>query len=163
LFVPPLRPSFSRYEIQYDDLEAEIADADMLIGWVLPDGILAKAKVLKAIIWCHVRCDELDFHTLKAKKVVVANIGPANAIAVAEHAMSLLLASAKRIVVKHQAVLDAHWEPPGGRPEYAGGMLQNKTVLVVGLGSIGSAVAKRCAAFDMEVIGVRRHADKGHS
>jgi phosphoglycerate dehydrogenase-like enzyme len=162
LFVPPPRPSFSRYEVQHEDLAVEIADADILIGWVLPEGILAKAERLKAIIWCHAGCDELDFPTLKKKNVIVANIGPANAIAVAEHAMALLLASAKRIVVKHQAVLDAHWEPPGGRPEYAGSMLQGKTVLVIGLGSIGSAIAKRCAGFEMKVIGVRRHADRGH-
>jgi len=162
VFVPPLRPSFSRYEVRHEDIADEVANADVLIGWVLPEGILAKANNLKALVWCHAGCDELDLPTLKAKKVVVANIGPANAIAVAEHAMALLLSSAKRIVVKHQAVLDSHWEPPGGRPEYAGAMLQGKTVVVVGLGSIGSAIAKRCAGFEMKVIGVRRHADRAH-
>jgi phosphoglycerate dehydrogenase-like enzyme len=162
LFAPPFRPSFSRYEVDHDDIASEIADADMLIGWVLPEGILAKAKALKAIIWCHAGCDELDLATLKARGIVVANTGRANAVAVAEHAMALLLAIAKRIVVKHQAVLDSHWEPTGGRPEYAGAMLQHKTLLVIGLGAIGTAVAKRAVAFDMEVIGVRRHPEKGH-
>lgn len=161
LFSPPARPHLSRYEVSYAELATEVADANALVGWVVPDRIFERASVLKALVWCHAGCDELDLSMLKARGVQVANIRGANSIAVAEHAMALLLASAKRLIVKHQAVLDAHWEPPHGRPEYEGVLLKGKTVLIVGLGAIGNAIAKRAAAFDMKVIGVRRHPEKG--
>ena len=162
LFAPLTRPHLSRFEVRFDDLAHEVVDADVMIGWAVPEGIFPLAKALKALVWCHAGCDELDMPMLKSRGVQVASIRGANSVAVAEHAMALLLAVAKRIVLKHQAVLDAHWEPPGGRPEYEGALLQNKTLLVVGLGAIGTAIAKRAAAFDMKVIGIRRHPEKGH-
>lgn len=161
VFAPPVRAHLSRYEVQYEDLAGQVEDADALVGWVVPEGIFQRALVMKALVWCHAGCDELDLPMLKARGIEVANIRGTNSVAVAEHAMALLLASAKRLIVKHQAVLDAHWEPPHGRPEYEGVLLQGKTLLVIGLGAIGKAIAKRAAAFDMKVIGLRRHPEKG--
>ena len=162
LFAPPERPHLSRLEVTYEDVVEEIKDAEVIMGWVVPEGIFDAAAKLKALIWLHAGCDELDYDMLKARGIQVANVRGANGISVTEHAMALLLAVAKRLIVKHQAVLDAHWEPQDSlRPEYAGILLEGKTLAVIGLGNIGTAVAKRAKAFDMRVLGLRRHPQRG--
>jgi phosphoglycerate dehydrogenase-like enzyme len=162
VFAPKSRPNLSRLECSLRDLGDELADADAIMGWVMPAGGFRRAKSLKALIWLHAGCDELDFAMLKQRGIEVANVRGANAISVAEQALALLLAVAKRIVVNHNSVLQAHWEPQDRlRPEHRGMMLEGKTLAVIGLGSIGTAIAKRARGFDMRVIGIRRHPEKG--
>ena len=73
-----------------------------------------------------------------------------------------MLAVATRIVVNHNSVLQAHWEPQDRlRPEHRGMMLEGKTLAVIGLGGIGTVIAKRARAFDMRIVGIRRHPQKG--
>jgi phosphoglycerate dehydrogenase-like enzyme len=162
VFVPKSRPNLSRLECSLRDLGDELANADAVMGWVMPAGGFDRAKSLKALIWLHAGCDELDFAMLRQRGVQVANVRGANAISVAEQAMALMLAVAKRIVVNHNSVLAAHREPQDRlRPEHRGMMLEGKTLAVIGLGNIGTAIAKRARAFDMRVIGIRRHPQKG--
>jgi phosphoglycerate dehydrogenase-like enzyme len=162
VFAPKSRPNLSRLECSLRDLGDELADADAVMGWVMPAGGFGRARSLKALIWLHAGCDELDFAMLRQRGVQVANVRGANAISVAEQAMALMLAVAKRIVVNHNSVLVAHWEPQDRlRPEHRGMMLEGKTLAVIGLGNIGTAIAKRGRAFDMRVIGIRRHPQKG--
>jgi phosphoglycerate dehydrogenase-like enzyme len=162
VFAPPERPHLSRFETTYDDLASEAADADVLMGWVLPPGLLDVAGRLRALVWLHAGCDELDLAALKRRGIQVANVRGANAIAVAEHAMALLLGLAKRLLLKHQAVLEARWNP-GADQWQSAILLEGKTLLVVGLGQIGVAVARRAKAFDMRVLAVRRHPERGGS
>jgi phosphoglycerate dehydrogenase-like enzyme len=161
LFVPPVRPYLARLEVTRQDIAHEVGDADVFMGWAVPKGVLEAAKALKALIWLNTGCDNLDVRMLKSRGIQVANVRGANASAVSEHAMALLLCLAKRLVVKHQAVLDAHWEPDGGGPEFGAILLEGQTLAIIGLGLVGTAVAKRAKAFDMRVLGVRRHPDRG--
>lgn len=162
VFAPKNRPTLSRLECTLRDLADQLPDADAVMGWVMPKGGFDRAKKLQALVWLHAGCDELDFAMLKQRGIQVANIRGANATSVAEQAMALMLAVAKRVIVNHQSVLEAHWEPQDRlRPEYRGMMLEGKTLAIIGLGSIGVAVAKRARGFDMRVIGLRRHPEKG--
>lgn len=161
VLAPKPRRVLSRHEVEYDDVARLAAAADVIIGWVVPPGIWERAKKLKALIWLHAGCDELDFAMLKRRRIQVANVRGANAIPVAEHGMALLLGIAKRVIHKHQAVLDSHWEPPGGVPWHHGVTLAGKTIAVLGLGQVGGAIAKRAKAFDMRVLGMRRHPERG--
>jgi len=158
--APPARPSLSRYEVSYPEVAAEARDAEVIMGWVLPQGVLEEAAALKALIWLHAGCDELDFALLKRRQVQVANVRGANGIAVAEQAMALMLALAKRVVSNHQRVQESRWQP-FWNPDSRGAMLSGKTLAVIGLGQIGTAVARRCQAFDMRVLGVRRNPERG--
>jgi phosphoglycerate dehydrogenase-like enzyme len=162
VFAPAERPHLSRFETTYEDLAPQAAEADAMMGWVLPPGVLDEAGRLRALVWLHAGCDELDFAALKKRGIQVANARGANAIAVAEHAMALLLGLAKRLLLKHQAVLEARWTP-GWDSRYSGVLLEGKTLVVVGLGEIGCAVAKRAKGFDMRVLAVRRHPERGGS
>ena len=151
-----IAPTLSRFDATYSSLADDARDADAIMGWVLPPGILEIARELKLIAWLHAGCDELDFPTLKKRGIRVTNLRGANSTAVAEHAMALLLGCAKRLAMKHRAVVEGT-----ALPLYQDGvqglMLEGRTLLVVGLGQIGTGIAKRAKAFDMKVIGIRRN------
>jgi len=153
-------PTLSRFDATYASVVDHARDADVIMGWVLPPGIMEIARELKLIVWLHAGCDELDFQTLKRRRIRVANLRGANSTAVVEHAMALLLGCAKRLVMKHRAVVEGT-----AFPLYQDGvqglMLEGRTLLVVGLGQIGSGIAKRAKAFDMKVIAIRRHPENG--
>jgi phosphoglycerate dehydrogenase-like enzyme len=99
-------PTLSRFDATYASLANEVRDADAIMGWVLPPGILEIAHQLKLISWLHAGCDELDFATLRRRGIRVTNLRGANSTAVVEHAMALLLGCAKRLVMKHRAVVE---------------------------------------------------------
>jgi len=157
---PRPEPHLSRFDLTLDSIAESIVDADAIVGWVIPEGALDLAKKLKLICWMHAGCDELDMKRLKSMGVQVTNLRGANSIAVAEHAMAIILGLAKRLVTKHQAVVAAQQSPlyeDGSRSA----MLHGRTLGIIGLGQIGSNIAKRAKAFDMKVLGVRLHPERG--
>ncbi|MGH7418381.1 MAG: 2-hydroxyacid dehydrogenase, partial [Candidatus Rokuibacteriota bacterium] len=83
-------------------------------------------------------------------KVPVSNNGGANAIAVAEHTLMLILAVLKRVVRFHNDVVAGKWRV-GGFDDQRVHELSRRTLGIVGLGNIGKKVARRAAAFDMTV------------
>jgi phosphoglycerate dehydrogenase-like enzyme len=94
--------------------------------------------------------DHVDVEAARKAGVPVANNGGANAIAVAEHTMMLMLAVLKRLVRLHNDVVAGKWRAP----DFAGARileLAGKRLGIVGLGNIGKKVARRAAAFDMDV------------
>jgi phosphoglycerate dehydrogenase-like enzyme len=80
----------------------------------------------------------------------VSNNGGANAIAVAEHTLMLMLAVLKRVVRFHNDVIAGNWRAADS-PETRVYELAGRTLGIVGLGNIGKKVARRAAAFDMRV------------
>jgi glyoxylate reductase/D-3-phosphoglycerate dehydrogenase len=82
--------------------------------------------------------------------VPVSNNGGANAIAVAEHTLMLMLAVLKRVVRFHNDVIAGNWRAADS-PETRVYELAGRTLGIVGLGNIGKKVARRAAAFDMRV------------
>jgi phosphoglycerate dehydrogenase-like enzyme len=94
--------------------------------------------------------DRVDIEAARKAGVPVANNGGANAIAVAEHTLMLMLAVLKRVVRFHNDVVAGKWRA-GDSPETRVYELAGKTLGIVGLGNIGKKVARRAAAFDMRV------------
>jgi phosphoglycerate dehydrogenase-like enzyme len=76
---------------------------------------------------------------------------------IAEHVLALMLAQTRHLAKHIRDDAQRRWER---EPAY--GELFGATVCVVGLGDLGTAVAERCAALGMNVIGVRHDASKGH-
>src|SRR2546426_4854113 len=94
--------------------------------------------------------DRVDIEAARKAAVPVATNGGANAIAVSEHTILLMLAVYKRLVRYHNDVVAGKWRSPNlaeGRVYE----LSGKTLGIVGLGNIGKKVARRAAAFDMSV------------
>ena len=94
--------------------------------------------------------DRVDAEAARKAGVPVANNGGANAVAVAEHTLMLMLAVLKRLVRLHNDVVAGRWRAsdPGDARVYE---LAGKTLGIVGLGNIGKKVARRAAAFGMDV------------
>lgn len=95
--------------------------------------------------------DEIDVNLSAEHGIPVATNGGANAVAVAEHAILLILAALKKMSSLTRAVLDGDWPIPN---TYSAGIfeLRGKTLGLVGLGQIGKRVAALAQAFGADVI-----------
>src|SRR5512141_1200556 len=114
------------------------------------DGIdasaLQKADRLKVIARYGVGVDNVDLCVAKEKGIVVTNTPGANSVSVAELALGLMLALARRIPEAVQEVHQGTW------PRYAGLSLEGKTVGILGLGAIGKQLARRLTGFDCRIL-----------
>lgn len=129
-----------------------LRDADALIvrsRTKVTRDLLDLAPRLKVVGRAGVGVDNIDVDAATERGVLVLNAPNGNTIAAAEHAFALLLALARRIPEAHASVKAGRWE----RQRFIGFELMGKTLGVVGLGRIGSEVAKRARAFGMEVLG----------
>ncbi len=94
--------------------------------------------------------DHVDVEAARKAGVPVSNNGGANAIAVAEHTIMLMLAVEKQLVRFHNDVAAGKWR--AGKPDETRVYeLAGRTLGIVGLGNIGKKVARRAAAFDMKI------------
>ena len=94
--------------------------------------------------------DRVDIEAARKAKVPVSNNGGANAIAVSEHTVLLMLAVLKRLVRFHNDIVAGKWRV-GNQVDGAVYELSSKLVGIVGLGNIGKKVARRVQAFDARV------------
>jgi phosphoglycerate dehydrogenase-like enzyme len=113
---------------------------------------IAAAPELKLVQCASHGYDYVDVAAARQRGVTVCTIGSSGAEAqnVAEQTFALLLALAKRLIPAHNALVEADWALPrlqSGLTELSG-----KTLGIVGLGQIGQQVARRAAAFDMNVV-----------
>lgn len=133
------------------ELARALPDADGVV-MVMEQPALS-AKLVELAPRLRVACrfgagyDNLDLAALTRRGIPLATTGSANADAVAEHALYLMLALAKRGPALDRAVKGGAW--PRG---FGGVELRDRTCLVVGYGRIGRAIARRGAAFDMNVV-----------
>ncbi|WP_432562912.1 NAD(P)-dependent oxidoreductase [Kineococcus sp. SYSU DK003] len=94
--------------------------------------------------------DAIDVEAATAAGVWVANMPGLNAPHVAEHALALLLALAKRLPEAADGFAPGRWGSPGARS------LRGSRAVVVGTGAVGGATARLLAAFGVDLVGVRR-------
>jgi D-3-phosphoglycerate dehydrogenase len=92
--------------------------------------------------------DNIDVDAATERGVIVMNTPGSNTIAVAEHTIALLLAQARNVPQAHGALKNGQWE----KSRFAGIEVYNKTLGIVGLGRIGSEVARRALGLGMKVI-----------
>lgn len=110
--------------------------------------VIAAGKRLKVIARAGVGVDNVDLEAATRSGIVVCNAPQSNIISAAEHTVAMLLAVARNIPQAHGALIEGRWE----RSRWTGTEIFGKTVGVLGLGRIGSLVAKRCQGFGMDVI-----------
>jgi D-3-phosphoglycerate dehydrogenase len=133
-------------------LEAELADADALVvrSAVQVDAkMLQSAPKLRAIGRAGVGVDNIDIDAATHSGIVVMNTPGANAVAVAELALGLMISMARSIPRANSSMHAAKWE----KKSLQGSELRGKTLGIVGLGRIGLEVARRARSFGMELIG----------
>jgi phosphoglycerate dehydrogenase-like enzyme len=133
-------------------LEA-LQDADYFMGFArgqMGAEFYRAAPKLKLIQLISAGYDRVDVEAARQARVPVANNGGANSVAVAEHAMMLILAVYKKLAWHHNNVVNSQWRI-GNFDEARTYELAGKTLGIVGLGTIGKKVARRAKAFDMHV------------
>jgi phosphoglycerate dehydrogenase-like enzyme len=128
------------------------ADAEFYLGLARRMGgeFFRSAPKLRLVQLLSAGYDHVDVEAARKAGVPVSNNGGANAIAVAEHTLMLILAVLKRLVRFHNDVVAGRWrvaDPADARV----GELAGRTVGLIGLGNIGKKVARRLVACDARV------------
>ena len=141
-----------------DDLAARIRSEGISILVLEADFVFeetfADAPGLKFVGICRASTTQVDVDAATAHGVVVVNTPGRNARAVAEHAMGLIFALARRIPTAHHYVTSGKWRHPvGGYVDLRGIELAGRTLGIVGMGAIGSRLAEVGRALGMSVLG----------
>ncbi|WP_041597940.1 phosphoglycerate dehydrogenase [Granulicella tundricola] len=132
-------------------LKAELADADALIvrSAVQADAeLLESAPKLRVIGRAGVGVDNIDTAAATHRGIVVMNTPGANAVAVAELTLGLMISMGRSIPRANKTMHEGVWD----KKSLQGSELRGKTLGIVGLGRIGLEVARRAAAFGMDLI-----------
>jgi D-3-phosphoglycerate dehydrogenase len=112
------------------------------------EAVLQAADQLKVVGRAGAGVDNIEVGVASKRGVVVMNTPGANTIATAEHTLAMLLAMCRHIPQAQASLKAGRWE----RSSFIGSQLYRKTIGIIGMGRIGSRVAQRCQAFNMEVI-----------
>ena len=137
--------------IKYIDLEKKIASQKLLIlrsGIKIDKNIINKAKKLKYIIRAGSGLDNIDVTTAIKNNIKVFNLPNLNAVSVAEFAFGLIISAARNIVKADKELRKNIWN----KPSHYGFQLKDKTLGIIGLGNIGTNIAKIAKGFSMNVI-----------
>lgn len=165
-FADRLRHDFPQMDVvhlaDYKRVDAEIPDTEIALTWSVRPEQIKSAKKLR---WIHspaAAVHQLIFPELVNSDIIVTNAREVHGPVVAEHVIALIFALAKkipgsvRLQDKHVWGQQILWDEQPGVREIAGA-----TLGLIGLGSIGRAVAKSAKALGMRVIAAREHPEKG--
>jgi phosphoglycerate dehydrogenase-like enzyme len=158
--VERLRQRFPHISFIYattpEQRAAGLKEADAAYTWILNAEELAAAPELRWVHTSAVAVETLCLRELFARRVVVSNTRGVQAIPIAEHVLAVLLALAKQIpfVLENQA--HSRWAQNEFVGERLPWLLDGRTLGLIGVGTIGSEVAKRARAFGMRVIAMRK-------
>jgi D-3-phosphoglycerate dehydrogenase len=110
--------------------------------------VIDAAPALRVVGRAGVGVDNVDVEAATQRGIVVMNTPGGNTISTAELTFSMLMALARKIPQAHLSMKEGKWN----RKEFQGTELYNKTLGILGMGRIGSEVAKRALAFGMKVV-----------
>ena len=110
--------------------------------------VIAAGKKLQVIARAGVGVDNIDLEAATGGGIAVVNAPAGNTIAAAEHTMALILATARNVPQAHDSLKQGRWE----RSTFMGIEVRNKTLGIIGLGRVGSEVARRARSFSMRPI-----------
>jgi phosphoglycerate dehydrogenase-like enzyme len=140
------------------DLDGRIGEANVLvISGLWHDGLLTKATRLRYIQSIGAGVDQFPRAELAERGIRLASAQGVNVRAVSEHAMALVLAMARKLPQACRNQANKVWRGMIGDATHREDELGGKTLLIVGLGGIGGRLAQLARAFDMRVIGIRKH------
>jgi D-3-phosphoglycerate dehydrogenase len=114
---------------------------------VTPEVIKA-GKQLQVIARAGIGVDNIDLDAATNMGIAVVNAPTGNTIAAAEHTLALMLALARNLPQAHQSLKQGQWS----RSAFMGIEVRNKTLGIIGLGRVGSEVARRAQGFAMHIV-----------
>ncbi|PZC50629.1 MAG: D-3-phosphoglycerate dehydrogenase [Chloroflexi bacterium] len=151
-----------RLGLNKDELKAILPEYDGLI-------VRSETKVTSEIIECGTRLqvigragvgvDNIDLEAATRKGIAVVNAPTGNTIAAAEHTLALLFSLARHVPQANAAMRKGEWK----RSAFMGSEVRGKVLGIIGLGKVGSAVARRASSFDMQLLGYDPYISKEHA
>ncbi len=153
------------------DYRPEITPEELLKGIKEYDGlvvrsrtkvttdVIAAAEKLRVIGRAGVGVDNIDVDKATEKGIIVLNSPHGNTISAAEHAIALLTSLSRNIAQANNSLKRGEWK----RSDYTGVELNQKTLGVIGVGRIGSEVARRARSLGMHVIAYDPYITKDHA
>ncbi|GIO55308.1 MULTISPECIES: phosphoglycerate dehydrogenase [Paenibacillus] len=134
-----------------DELAAIIGDYDALLvrsQTRVTEKIMAAGTRLKVVGRAGVGVDNIDLEAATQRGIIVINAPDGNTITTCEHTFAMMMALARHIPQAYAKTIGGTWD----RKSFLGVELRNKTLGVLGMGRIGSEVAKRAKAFGMNIL-----------
>lgn len=110
--------------------------------------ILAAATQLKIVGRAGVGVDNIDIETATRQGIMVVNSPTGNIIAAAEHTIAMLMALARHIPAANSSMKSGKWE----KSRFLGVEVRNKVLGIIGLGKVGTEVARRAQGLEMQII-----------
>lgn len=135
-----------------DGLVACIGEYDGLITRSMThvtEKVIDAAKKLKVVGRAGVGVDSIDIKKATERGIVVVNTPTANTMAATEHTCAMIMAITRHIPQAHNSLIAGEWD----RSRFTGIQLKDKTIGIIGVGRIGSRIAKRMQAMEMKTIG----------
>ena len=132
-------------------LAGELATADGLVvrsATKVTAELLEHAPRLRVVGRAGVGVDNIDVEAATHRGILVMNTPGGNAVSVAEHTFALMLAMARSVPQSNASIHAGRWEKSGA----SGTELRGKTLGLVGLGRVGTEVARRARALEMKVL-----------
>jgi D-2-hydroxyacid dehydrogenase (NADP+) len=153
--VNQLREKYTSFEFvvarNRKEMEKEIADAEILMSFKCDINILDLGKNLKWIQLLRAGADGVPFEEIKRRGIILTNGRGVHKIHMAEYAIASMIMLARNWASMFHNQVEGKWDRSPAQYEINGA-----TVGILGLGSIGSEIAKRAKAFGMKVIGTRK-------
>jgi D-3-phosphoglycerate dehydrogenase len=134
-----------------EELLERIWDYDGLIvrsATMVTAEVIERAENLKAIGRAGIGVDNIDVEAATKRGILVANAPASNTVAAAEHTLALMLAAARRIPAADTSLRGGEWN----RSAFKGVEVSEKTLGLVGLGHVGTIVARGAAGMGMRVL-----------
>lgn len=137
----------------------ELADTDVIVGWCSPAAIAAasRAKYLHFYSAGIDRCASIP--GIADRGLIATNSAKAASETIAEHSIALMLMLTRGLHHHYRNQMKGVWRGSGSRPQTFA--VKGKTMLVLGLGGIGSQVARRAHDLGMTVLGTRNSSRRG--
>lgn len=135
-----------------DELIRIVADYNALVvrsETQVTAAVLEAGRQLQVVGRAGVGVDNIDLETATRRGIVVVNAPTGNTISAAEHTVALMLAVARHIPQADASLKAGEWQ----RTRFVGVELRGKTLGVIGLGQVGSEVARRARGFEMRLLG----------
>ena len=133
------------------ELLAIIGEYDALVvrsDTQVPKEVIEAGEKLQVIARAGVGVDNIDVEAATSKGIVVVNAPSGNITSAAEHTIALMLATARRIPQANAVLRSGQWR----RHDFIGIEVRNKTLGIIGLGNVGTEVARRAKGLEMRVI-----------
>jgi D-2-hydroxyacid dehydrogenase (NADP+) len=145
-----------------DDFSARIPEADVVVvSGLWRNDLIARAAKLRFIQSIGAGVDQFDRDALRARGIRLASAQGVNERAVSQHAMALILALMRHIPAGRDNQRRRHWRGMISDLTQREDELGGKTLLIVGLGRIGSRLAALARAFGLRVIATKRDPSRG--